>query len=112
MNCADPWGVQKERRAACHLRGSRVLPLVADNKRMVEIKMPFESRFDQQSGFRFAAWATIGLVVRANQHVIQGETFAQGVVHSIQLAAGLIAARNSRLIRRGDENKSSGLELL
>ena len=57
------------------------------------------------------AGAAIGLVVRADQDVIERQLASQQIVHAVQLAAGLIAARQAGLVGRGDQQETSGLEL-
>src|SRR6185369_17704786 len=68
---ANPRGPHQERSAAGLMSRLRVLPLVADHIRSIEIDVPFESRFQQQAILGFATRAMVRLVMGANQDVIQ-----------------------------------------
>ena len=92
MDRSIPWGLEQERGAARDSRSFGILPFVADDKRMIEVQMPFESGLDEESRFGLAAGATIVLVMRTNQQVVQGKEFSQALVYSIQFATRLVAA--------------------
>src|ERR1700733_9161456 len=71
MDISNPGRLKEQGRAAGNSSSFGVLPFVADDERVVEIEMPFETRFRQQTGFRFSAGAAIGLVVRAEKQVVE-----------------------------------------
>ena len=106
MHCADPGRFEQQRSAAGDAGGFGILPLVADDEGVIQIEMPFEPGFDQQAGFGFATGATIGLIVRADQDIIQSKSFAQQVVHPIQFAAGLVAALQAGLVGRCNQHQA------
>ena len=92
MDGADPVRFKEQRSATCNARGFGVLPFVTDDEGVIEVEMPFETGFDYQTRFGFATRATIGLVVWANENVVERESLAQQVVHAVQFAAVQIAA--------------------
>jgi len=55
MHLANPRGLEEQRRAAGRPGCLGVLPLVADDKGAVEVKVPFEGRLDEQARVGFAA---------------------------------------------------------
>src|SRR5436189_240019 len=77
---------------------------------MVERQVPLESRFDEQARPWFAAGAVVALVVRADHDVIEGKGAAQNLVHPIQVAPGLVTAREAGLVGGGDEDESGRLQ--
>jgi len=53
----------------------------------------------------------IGLVVWADQDVIEQQLALQQLVHAVQLAARLIASRQAGLVGRGNEQEPPSFEL-
>src|SRR5215472_8560199 len=49
VNIAHPGRLEKQRSASRRARSLRILPLVADDKRPVQIQMPFKGGFNQES---------------------------------------------------------------
>src|SRR6185295_9120668 len=101
---------EEERSTTSDTRGFGVLPFVTDDEGVIEVEMPFETGFDYQTWFGFATRATIGLVVWANENVVERESLAKQVVHAVQFAAGLITARQAGLVSGGDQHEAGGFE--
>jgi hypothetical protein len=112
MDRAYPGRFNQKGRTARDARRFGVLPFIADDKRMIQIEVPFETGFDEETGLGLAARAVIGFVMRANEDVIEGKNFAEAIVHPIEIASRLISARQTRLIGRGNEQQSCGLQFL
>jgi len=70
MDFAGPGRFEKKRGGAGDAGGFGVLPFVADDEGMIEIKVPFEARLDEETGLGFAAGTAIIFVVRTNENVV------------------------------------------
>lgn len=111
VDVANPGRLDEEGGATSGARGFGVRPLVANDEGTVQAQLPFEGRLDEQAGFGFAAGASVGFIMRADEDVIERKGAAQQVVHPVQLAAGLIATRQAGLIGGGDEQEAGCLQL-
>ena len=106
---AQPRRLQQQRRAARRPSHFGVRPFIADDKRLVQVHLPFERGLQQQPGLRLAAGALVSRLMRAYQDIIQRKNAPQQVVHPIQLAPRLIPARQARLVGRGNQQETRGL---
>lgn len=89
-----------------------ILPFVTNHVRFAQIQVIFERRLCQQAWLWLAAWAEITTVMRTHKNVVNRQRFAQTGMHPIQLRSQQKTAGKTRLIRRGNQQKTSGLELI
>ena len=110
MDRTDPRGLEKQRRASGGARRLRILPLVADHVGMIQVNVPFEGRFNQETWLGLPAWAMVGLGMWAEEDIVQRELPTQLIMHSIQLAPGQGAIGEAGLVGGGDEQVTRRLE--
>src|SRR6266699_101914 len=111
MNLPHPRRFEEQRGAAGGSGRFGILPLIADDKGVVQVQVPLESRLDEQSRPRLAAGTMIVLVVRAHHDVVQRKGPAQDVMHAVQFATGLIASGEFGLIVGGNQDKAGRFQL-
>ena len=103
-------GLQEQGSAARSAGGFGILPFVTDYERMIEVQVPFEAGLDKQARLGFAAGAIVRGIVRANVDIVQREGPAEEIMHPVELAAGLITAREAGLVGGDDQNEASVFE--
>lgn len=112
MPRAVPRRADQEGCATRDVCGLGVLPFVTDYVGAVEVQMPFEGGFQEQTWPWFSALALIHFIVRTNQDVVEAEPLFELLVHSIQFTPGGLAARDGGLIRSCQKEQSSRSQLL
>src|SRR5262245_20525659 len=89
-----------------------VPPTVAYHNARGKINIPLVRRFEEQPRLWLTAWAPVGVVVRADAHVVERKRGADHVVDSVDRGARLCPARNVGLVSDHDQQEPSGAERL
>src|SRR5437773_71569 len=88
-----------------------ILPFIANDKRALQIQVPFEGGFGEQTRSGLAAGAIVLFAVRAEQNTREAKTLLDVGIHPLKLVAGLQALREAGLVHRRKQDIAGGLQL-
>jgi hypothetical protein len=98
--------VEQHTAAAGGLSCRNIAPSIPDHEAALKVETPLSSGREEQTGFRFAAFTTIGRIVVASECIEQWELLAQLFVDGLNHRARLPAASDIRLVGYHHQRKS------
>src|SRR5271157_2935002 len=98
--------VDPHRAAAGRLSGFDVAPAVADQKAAGQVRAETRSSFQYQPRLGLAAIASVAVVVRAYQNLVQRQLASQPRANRIHGFGGLCSARHIRLVRHDNQREA------
>jgi hypothetical protein len=102
--------INKDRVAPGPVTGFDISPSVADHKTRRKIDSVFHGRTQQETRLRFAAFASIPIVVITHVDFLKGQSLEQSCIDRFNDFALLFSSRNVRLVGYADEHESVSLQ--